>query len=302
MADLTGLNVNQPDDKADPKQGAAAERETRTRLVTSFGLEHNLDGTHKIPAGAIVPAASGSASGQKLFIKTSPTLDLYVDNGTTVTNITNNSTYNTISASLTTHKTQATIDHPDGSITGPKIALNSITGNKIVYGEVKQGHLWAAASVPTADISSLVSGVNADALHTHSYASHPNRVIYDTPGTYTWTSPVGVTIIWLTMVAGGGGYNGITTHGGGAGQGVIAKQFTITASTAYTIIIGAAGVANGKGGNSSFGSLLVLTGGFAGISGLAAKGQTSVLGGNDMGYGYGGNTASGGGGYCMIEY
>jgi hypothetical protein len=115
-----------------------------------------------------------------------------------------------------------------------------------------------------------------------------NFEVFDTPGTYTWTVPAGVTKIMVEVWGGGGGGNynphinlgGYTKSGGGGGYGK--GIFTIT-SGSYMVIVGSGGrgasppLGNGKdGGTSSFGSLISATGG---------GGGTYVYGGGGPGNG-----------------
>ncbi len=96
--------------------------------------------------------------------------------------------------------------------------------------------------------------------------------------TTTWTCPDGVTTIYVDACAagGGGGYSAsgnIGAGGGGGGQAVVRRVITVVPGTVYAITIGAPGTGgvsssvNGtQGGNTTFGSLLTLVGGYAGLS------------------------------------
>ena len=68
-----------------------------------------------------------------------------------------------------------------------------------------------------------------------------NRVIIDTPGSYTFTVPTGVTCI-RTIAIGGGGKSSYaasaTTHYAGAGGGYVERVDTIAAGCAVTIVVG----------------------------------------------------------------
>jgi len=117
-------------------------------------------------------------------------------------------------------------------------------------------------------------------------ASNGGMQFYDTPGTYSFTVPAGVTAVYVTMCGGGGGGGGGKEHewaihetggpGGGAGA-YLKKRCIVTPGETYTIKVGAGG-AGGRwsyyvgqpgqaGGNSSFGDLLIATGGGGGGGG-----------------------------------
>lgn len=140
-------------------------------------------------------------------------------------------------------------------------------------------------------------------------------------GTTTWVAPVGVTSVdYLAVGGGGGGGNGYDSGGGAGGGGGMVRTGTlsVTPGQSYTITVGAGGTGgadtrannNGTtGGNSVFGSITSLGGGYgggsrtnnpgpagtgAGLGGAAQVGNTtSATGGNGGG---GGNSGGGGGG------
>lgn len=118
--------------------------------------------------------------------------------------------------------------------------------------------------------------------HTTPSTSLAHIFIFTTSGTFT--APVGVNNILLTMIAGGGGGGGMTASinggagGGGSGAYVIGYPYKVTTGNSYTVTVGAGGaggvssVANGStGGTTTFDSFSVLGGG-GGISGLAGNG------------------------------
>ncbi|WP_288427373.1 phage tail protein [uncultured Pantoea sp.] len=117
----------------------------------------------------------------------------------------------------------------------------------------------------------------------------------------TWTCPSGVTQIYLDGCAAGGGgaYSASGTTGGGGGgggQAVTGQIITVSPGTTYSITIGAPGnggtssTLNGtQGGNTTFGSLLTLTGGFGGLS----AGNGGAAGGTGATGGIAGNLSGG---------
>ncbi|MBU6158916.1 MAG: T9SS type A sorting domain-containing protein [Bacteroidetes bacterium] len=112
-------------------------------------------------------------------------------------------------------------------------------------------------------------------------------VTYNTPGTYTWLCPPGVTSITVECWGGGGGGGGVIGNssgnnqagGGGAGGGYVRyTSYAVTPGTAYTIVVGVAGSAGlsgssgsnngGNGGNTSFEGIIA-------AGGRGGTGQTS---------------------------
>ena len=124
-----------------------------------------------------------------------------------------------------------------------------------------------------------------------------NPTIYTTPGTFTFTVPVGVTTI--KVEAWGGGAAGKSASGGGGGGGAFAgiNAITVVPLTTYTITVGQGGAATGGNGQaSSFGTLVVAAGaiGTNGGTVAASTGTIRYAGGN--GGTSSGNAGAGGGG------
>ena len=101
-----------------------------------------------------------------------------------------------------------------------------------------------------------------------------------------WTVPAGVSSVNVLIVAGGGGggsSNSLKTGGAGGGGGVvIATNYTVTPGSTVSVGTGAGGTAgncaNGdRGGNSTFGSLTAIGGGWG--SGCSATEGTGGSGG-----------------------
>jgi hypothetical protein len=81
--------------------------------------------------------------------------------------------------------------------------------------------------------------------------------LFNTPGTYSWTVPDGVTDISVAGVGGGGGGSQKTTGGSGGGGGLISysNQISVTPGTICTIVVGgggATGNAYGLNGSSTY--------------------------------------------------
>lgn len=116
-------------------------------------------------------------------------------------------------------------------------------------------------------------------------ASPKGRVIWTTPGTYTWTAPIGVTEIFVDGSAGGGGATA-NIHGmanGGRGESCYKYLVSVTPGTSYTVIVGSKGestVSNpyqtssaGSGGSTAIvGKLTLAGGGGARVIGVGGTG------------------------------
>lgn len=127
----------------------------------------------------------------------------------------------------------------------------------------------------------------------------------------TWTCPSGVTTVHVDGAGGGGGgggggSDGTSVHGGGGADAVKDKKLAVTPGTVYAITIGTGGAGGSNSGNAgtatSFGSLLTLSGGGAGMrtaggaaGGLGGVKGTAYSGGSSM-FGAGGGVDGGRGG------
>jgi len=115
------------------------------------------------------------------------------------------------------------------------------------------------------------------------------QIVYETPGTYTWVCPTGVTSISLVLVGGGGGAE---SWGGGGGGGALTytNNLAVTAGNSYTVNVGAGGDSFAQGGNTWFNTTAYISAN-GGKSGVAGNGNTGGGGG-----GAGGYTGAGGAG------
>jgi len=125
----------------------------------------------------------------------------------------------------------------------------------------------------------------------------------------TWTCPAGITQVRIDGAGGGGGGGGGTDgtigHGGGGADACKDKEVPVTPGTTYQVTIGAGGNGGSNSGNAgtatSFGPLLTLPGGGAGLRNAAGEAgglggaKGSVDGGGSM-FGAGGNADGGRGG------
>ena len=131
---------------------------------------------------------------------------------------------------------------------------------------------------PTAGTVAAVNGNRSNPFNASNLTAATgvfnNIQVFTSSGTFT--VPVGVTTVRVTVVGGGGGGGGSsgTTSGQGAGGGgaggAAIGVYAVTSGAAIAVTIGAAGTAGGAGGNgggggtSSFGSFATATGGTGG--------------------------------------
>jgi hypothetical protein len=121
----------------------------------------------------------------------------------------------------------------------------------------------------------------AIALRTSAINSSGTPLVYNSAGSLTFTPPTGVTMVRVTVIAGGGGGSG----GGGTGGngGIAIGAYTVTPGTGYAITVGAGGAGSagtgGTGGSSSFSTLATATGGAGavgsagGVDGVGSSGN-----------------------------
>ena len=175
----------------------------------------------------------------------------------------------------------------------------------ILLGELTDilGSMSTDSDTKHEEIKSLLNTIdtNVDSLVANN-AAHGSQ-IYSTAGTYTWTAPEGVNMVYVVATAGtGGGGGGAGGNGcgretstplaAGGGSGGCSQVITaicgVTPKNSYTIVIGAggtggaggsassdgsngefgtAGTAGGAGGQTKFGSMLIINGASGGEGG-----------------------------------
>jgi len=86
--------------------------------------------------------------------------------------------------------------------------------------------------------------------------------LFNTPGTYSWTVPAGVTSISVAGIGGGGGGSQKSTGGGGGGGGLMgySNSIAVTPGTTCTIVVGSGGVTGGTYGENGSSTYMLLPG------------------------------------------
>jgi hypothetical protein len=136
--------------------------------------------------------------------------------------------------------------------------------------------------------STLIIGGGGSSLNTLLPSIFQSPIKYETPGTYSWKVPPGITKICIEAWGGGGGGGnaiGLSTASGGGGGGYGYGCYTVVPGTTYSITVGDGGVGGSNGGNSSVGNLITSTGGKAGTSASNSNctGASGGLGGTSNG-------------------
>lgn len=139
-------------------------------------------------------------------------------------------------------------------------------------------------------ISATISTNRASVIFTYTDSTQGWLVMAD--GTASYLSQV-ISVDYLVVAGGGGGSVG----GGGAG-GMVTGTTSLSASTTYTITVGAGGAVQGYGNASSIGAAVTTVGGGAGGGGSGGSGGGGNNGGGGSGTaGQGSNGGSVGGGW-----
>ena len=220
----------------------------------------------------------------------------------------------------------------DVSISGDVNISNSLVASTVETFDVNTNTLEATdASVSTLDVGGGINpgsnlyvegtSVVSDSISIGSSAPSPedtrffaanfsDEEVFTTPGTYTWTAPVGVTSVSVVCVGGGGGgvrvpYSSSRTSGAGGGGLAWKNNILVTPGQSYTVVVGSGGTVlttpsnftvhyAGTGGTSYFISegVVAAYGGAGGIS-FDTSGTGPALGGTYFGDG-GGNGGAGG--------
>jgi len=213
--------------------------------------------------------------------------------------------------------------------------IQMVDGNqgagKILMSDANGVATWVSTS------SLGIVGNSSGSTFSHTVILGPREVNTHGGPPFTWTIPDGVTMIRVHAVGGGGlgdetssaCYMSDTATGGnpipgsGGTGGYAESTVSVTPGTSYIVIVGDGGHVNAndssdnRGGTSSFGSLVVATGGYpgnncnrTGRNGSGTTGQitSSVPPGGYVyngygGYGAGGDPASAGAsGVVIVEY
>jgi hypothetical protein len=211
------------------------------------------------------------------------------------------------------NNTSVSISNTDGTLTISKPTNNSFVINTVSGCNNNIGINACTLNGLTAD--QIISSVQQTSSTTSTSSSTTSSVTVNqaykqsfvTSGTFT--IPSGISLVFVTGCGGGGG-GGV--YGGGGGASVIKVPFNVTPGQNISITIGSGGAGQTSsgnptnGGNTSFGTYLVLNGGQSGgtftdtLAPVSPTGQGGQIGfgfnGGNAALGYGGNSVFGLGG------
>lgn len=172
---------------------------------------------------------------------------------------------------------------------GGTTTTSQYNGSLYIFESCNSGCTWR---------KDLIDWLNQDNPWGFSYVNLTNgSAIYDTPGTYTFNVPNGVTSVTV-QCWGGGGRGGTTVNnnkqcGGGGGGAFSGNSANLASGSNHTVIVGIGSTTTAPGGTSSFGTPPIATalGGYS----VANESTTGATGGTvSIGNGFtGGNGANG---------
>lgn len=100
----------------------------------------------------------------------------------------------------------------------------------------------------------IVGGVTMEAGFTLASGSEYGEAVFTTPGTYSWTVPLGISSVCVVCVgAGGGGWRYQNGNGAGGAGGALGwkNNIAVTPGATYTVQVGAGGTSLISTGNDS---------------------------------------------------
>ena len=142
-----------------------------------------------------------------------------------------------------------------------------------------------------------MTGAVAQVMLMESSGFSPVQRVYNTPGSFTETSPVGASSVSIFVFGASGGSGGGGAAGGGggsAGGGCAVSVYTITGGATINYTVGNFGAAGGTGGNGGAGgnssassgtfTMTTMTGGGGGpgLGNLGAGGTAGVTSGGNF--------------------
>ncbi len=274
-------------------------------LPTGFSLNQE--------TGVISGTNSSNADATTFTIRATDAGGNYVDRTFTIPNIGPNApvwitseSIGTVNQGDSTNFT-ATLSASDdsGSVTF------SIESN--IYGASVSGNILtipaSAYASTSASVVVTVRATDPNGIYTsRNFTLSVNPVgatLYQTPGTYTWTAPQGVTSVSVVAIGGGASGRQVDGGAGGGGGGLGWKNnIAVTPGSSYTVVVGAGGADtvtfnSVAGGQSYFNSAATVAGngGSAGSNGTTGTGGLGATSGSYTGDG-GGNGGRGRFGYA----
>ena len=291
-----------------------------TAISTATGGEVGSGGSESVATAADLPL-TGNEAGDFAFVQETNRLYLWNGQGwynialinTTPSSISgNDASYNLSTEGIPTVITlnasdpegvpiQWSYQVTSGSLTNGGGTTATITRNDNIFTitpTVNQLHKGSFSITFTASdgINTVLSSASQFTLN---FGAEPGGALYETPGTYSWVAPVGVTSVSVVAIGGGcGGTRGrsSTYRYGGPGGGLGWKNnISVTPGQSYTVVVGAGGTSAGAGGDSYFINATTVKGGGGQIPTGTGKNLTTRSGGGSYigdGGGKGGDCAN----------
>ena len=270
------------------------------RLYDGIAVGTGANDLVQLNATACLPAIDGSAltgitvasvgvvtTGTQPNITSAPNL-------TTIGTLGNLTVTNSIIGNLTGNVTGTASGNAAKGNNSDITALNNLTTalSTAQGGTGSVANSNAANGVVILTNATKLPALDGSLLTNISVNSSQSSKVFTVNGTFT--APANTSVIFATMVAGGGGgsatLGGIATgsYGGGSGAYVLRVPLVVTAGSNYTVTIGAAGAGspngNGTGGNGGNTTIQYDGGNFTVIGGYGGSNTTNGAGGNATTY------------------
>lgn len=277
MAGLETLTGDDPSGSESPTQGDNRIRELTQKVKESVSKEHSLTGYHAIPSGkvsgSVSPETNRPAAGNRgrlyILAESGVAKELQYDNGSSWETITKNQIIIDEIANTSTHRSAATIDHPN----------KSIKKEHLDDGILAKKHFGSAFANDGTSVVNLINGSELDS----SWHTHPKTEVISS-GLPTFLSSAIELVSGSTTLGGNTGwitYKGLSSSEVPDGavavilEGVCHIDLAqINMDVTYSPKI----EVRGRRSNGSNSAVLELAGGYIGYKGTVGDSNTYSMG------------------------